>query len=296
MRSRSTFLTSSPLTRATTSVSWAGTGLAGAAAACSLRLKLMNRAGFRRLGAGEKRFAIDIRAVRRRELARVLVDVDEYDAFGNVEGLAGVARECARHELRPDRKRGLRAAQTDGLVVIQPDPHNRQQFGRKADEPGISKIVGGAGLSRGIQRKAVGAGGCGGALVQHAAHHVRDQERGVFSRDRLELRRLDWQILPRADDSRKTVKGMKRARLRKNRECRRNLERCRLEDTERDRWITLRLRADADTAPECGDVVEAYRLGDLDRGDVARMRESAAKRDRPVILVLVVGRRPDLVV
>src|SRR5437879_3399118 len=75
----------------------AGCRYAGrASAACSLRLKLMNRARFRRLGAGEKRFAIDIRAVRRCELARVLVDVNEYDAFRNVEGLAGVARECAR--------------------------------------------------------------------------------------------------------------------------------------------------------------------------------------------------------
>src|SRR5436305_886396 len=133
IRSRSTFLTSSPLTRATTSGSWAGTGLAGAAAGgCPCAPD-----GAMPLATGDA------------------VEVGECDAFRNVECLAGVPRECARHELRPDRKSRLRAAETDGLVIIQPDPHNGQQLGRKAHEPGISKIVCRAGLSRGIEREAV---------------------------------------------------------------------------------------------------------------------------------------------
>src|SRR3954471_21209210 len=115
---------------------------------CNLTLlERMNRAGFGRFGAGEERFPEDVGAGGRGELAGVLVDVHEDDPVGHVEGLAGVAGEGPGHELRPDRKRRLRAAQAEHLVVVEADPDHRQQLRREADEPGIAEIVGGAGLA-----------------------------------------------------------------------------------------------------------------------------------------------------
>ena len=49
-------------------------------------------------------------------------------------------------ELRPDRKGCLRAGQAENLVVVEADPHHRQQFGREADEPGVAPVLAGAGL------------------------------------------------------------------------------------------------------------------------------------------------------
>ena len=71
-----------------------------------------------------------------------------------------------------------------------------------------------------------------------------------------------------------------------------DLDRRRLEHAQRDRRIRVRVGADADALPEARHLVEARHLGDLDRRDVARERQRAPERDQPVVLVLVVTRRP----
>ena len=86
------------------------------------------------------------------------------------------------------------------------------------------------------------------------------------------------------------------AAVREQRVGRRDLERRRLEDAERDRRIGLRRIADAELLPERGDAVVAGRLRDVNRAEVARVGERAAERDRAVVLVLVVLRRPHLIV
>ena len=40
------------------------------------------------------------------------------------------------------------------LVVVEPDPDDRQQLRREADKPGVAQIVGGPGLACGVQLEA----------------------------------------------------------------------------------------------------------------------------------------------
>src|SRR5262245_42281135 len=124
----------------------------------------MDRAGLGRLRAREEALAEDLRARRGRELAGLFVDVDEDDAVRDVEGARGLAGRSAGHERRPDRERGLRAAEADRLVVVEADPHDREEVRREADEPGITQVVGRAGLARGVEREALAARPGAGAL------------------------------------------------------------------------------------------------------------------------------------
>ena len=84
--------------------------------------------------------------------------------------------------------------------------------------------------------------------------------------------------------------GLSRAAVGEQRVGARDLERCGFEHAERDRRVGPRRRAGADAPPQRRDLVVSGRLGDLDRGDVARQGERAAQRDRPFELAVVVGR------
>src|SRR5262249_46289762 len=101
----------------------------------------MQVADRRRLGARQERFVEGLGAGGRGEVAGQRIDRHERDALRHVERLTGVAGQGALHELRPDRQRRLRAAEADRLVVVEADPHDRQQLRREADEPGVAQIV-----------------------------------------------------------------------------------------------------------------------------------------------------------
>src|SRR5262245_57746272 len=101
----------------------------------------MDGTGFGRLGAWEEALPEHFGAGRRGELARFLVDVHEDDTLGRLEGLARVACESARHEGGPDWQRGLRAAEADGLVVVEANPDHCEEFRREAHEPGVAEVV-----------------------------------------------------------------------------------------------------------------------------------------------------------
>ena len=88
----------------------------------------MQLAVFDRLGADEERLGEHLGAVRRRELAGVVIDVDEGDALGDLEALIRMAGERGLHEVGPDRQRRRRAAQAERLIVVEADPDDRQQL------------------------------------------------------------------------------------------------------------------------------------------------------------------------
>ena len=89
---------------------------------------------------------------------------------------------CLLHEFKPDRQRRSRArfllAQRDAFIVVA-DPHARGELGRKADVPGIGKIVGGSGLSRRGPAELFGAD-AGAKLhdvLEHGDHRASDIRR-----------------------------------------------------------------------------------------------------------------------
>ena len=82
----------------------------------------------------------------------------------------------------------------DRRVVVEAHPDDGQQLRREADEPGVAQIVGGAALAGGIGREAHRARGGAGALVDDAAHHVGDEERGIGTRDLRVFRRCRSQL------------------------------------------------------------------------------------------------------
>ena len=136
-----------------------------------------------------------------------------------------------------------------------------------------------------------------GAFVEHAAHHVGDEVRRVAPRD-LRGRSVGFFVtsVPPLVIDRMCRSGRSDADVGEHRVRRGDFERRRLEHAERNRRIRLRRVADAEPLPQRGDVVVAGRLRDVNRREVARLRQRVAQRDRPVVLVLVVLRRPDLVV
>ena len=114
----------------------------------------MRLAAVARLSAGQERRIDDARTERRGQLARLVVNLGPADSFGRFERHAATACEGALHELSPNRQRCLCAGQADQLVVVEPDPDDRQQFRGEADEPGIAQIVGRARFSGGVEREA----------------------------------------------------------------------------------------------------------------------------------------------
>ena len=109
-------------------------------------------------------------------------------------------------------------------------------------------------------------------------------------------RHVDRDVLAVVDDAADRAERTQRPAVGKQRVGGRDFVRRGLEYPERDRRIRARRRAGADTLPQGGDRVVAGGFGDFDGRDVARERERAPQRDRPVVLVLVVARRPRLVV
>ena len=88
------------------------------------------------------------------------------------------AASARRVKRGPDRKRGLRAAQPDRLIVVEADPDHGQQFRREADEPRVALVVGRAGLAGGVEREAA-PHLRGRAFVDHRPQHVRDEVRRI---------------------------------------------------------------------------------------------------------------------
>ena len=84
------------------------------------------------------------------------------------------------------------------------------------------------------------------------------------------------------------------AAVEEQRVCLRDLERGQLEHTERDGRIPLRRRADANLAPESGDVLEPDLFANADRPEVARHGERSAPRDLALVFLGEVLRLPDI--
>ena len=115
-------------------------------------------------------------------------------------------------------------------------------------------------LAGGVEREAGGARAGAGALVEHAAHHVRDEERRVGARDALRAPALArTNVVVAGLDALESLAAAGRCRRWEQRVGLRHFERRQLEHAERDRRERLRRRADADPPPERGDVVEANR-------------------------------------
>src|SRR5712691_4649407 len=102
------------------------------------------------LGAGEEGFRGDRGAIAGGELAGRGIDLGHGDSGGDDERWGAVGVRHLSHELGPDRQRGLGSAETDGGVVVEADPDQRQEAGRVADEPRVTLVVGGAGLARDV--------------------------------------------------------------------------------------------------------------------------------------------------
>src|SRR5262245_50522719 len=80
----------------------------------------------RRLGAAQKRFADHDWAGRDGALAVTGVNVGEDDSGRSGELALRIGLGCLLHEVRPDRQRGLGAAETVSVAVVESDPHERQ--------------------------------------------------------------------------------------------------------------------------------------------------------------------------
>ena len=142
----------------------------------------------------------------------------------------------------PDRQRRLRAAQADRLVVVEADPDDRQQLRREADEPGVAQVVGRAGLAGGVEREPGRARAGAGAFVEHAAHHVGDEEGRVRPRDAsaaAAVRASCTSLPPLRRCAAMCCSGRIDAAVREHRVGGGDLERRRLEHAERDRRIRL---------------------------------------------------------
>src|SRR5262245_18741344 len=89
--------------------------------AFALQRSAVQIAGGGRLGPDEEGFVERLRAERRGELAGQRIDADERDPLRHLERNAGTAGQRRLHVLRPDGQRRLRAAEADGLIVVEPD-------------------------------------------------------------------------------------------------------------------------------------------------------------------------------
>ena len=107
-----------------------------------------------RLGTREKRLGEDAQASWSCGCAGIPVDIDKADAVGHIEGMVAAAGKCALHEGEPDRERGLPTAESERLVVVEPDPHNRKKLRCETDEPRVAQIVTRPGLARGVNAEA----------------------------------------------------------------------------------------------------------------------------------------------
>jgi hypothetical protein len=183
------------------------------------------------------------------------------------------------------------------LVVIEADPHHGQQIRSKPREPGVAQIVGRAGLARGIEGEPGPACARPRSLSQNAAHQVGDEIRGGGPGHRPGLRRLLHRHVARATlNAQQMPERPHRAQVRENRVRSRDFEGRGLEHSERDRRIAARRGAEAQLAPERRHAIEADLLGDLDCGDVPRVREGPPQGNRTVVDLFVVLGRPDLIV
>src|SRR5207249_6371036 len=117
----------------------------------------MNLARLGRLRPSDERFAERLRTRGTGELAAFRADLDEADVLGDIERDAGPAGERALHELRPDRQRRLRAAQADGLIVVEAHPHHREELASEDRGPRVANVDARARLAGRVERVAGGA-------------------------------------------------------------------------------------------------------------------------------------------
>ena len=94
------------------------------------------------------------------------VDLDACDT----RGLAEVSRRTplvrTPHEIGPDRQRRLGPGQAERAVVVMANPHHGHQCRGKSGEPGVSQVVGRAGLAGRDEIEPALAGGGGRADVK----------------------------------------------------------------------------------------------------------------------------------
>src|SRR5262249_50425883 len=102
----------------------------------------------RRLGTAQKRFADYDGTGRDGALAVAGVDVGEDDPGRRGELALRIGLGRLLHEVRPDRQRGLGAAEAVSVAVVEPDPHERQEPRCVPDEPRVAPVVGRARLAR----------------------------------------------------------------------------------------------------------------------------------------------------
>src|SRR5581483_717517 len=129
-------------------------------------------AGILGLGAGNKRDAVNVRARSSRQPVGDLVKTNVHHTFRLREILhVRVLRQFDRalHELAPDRRGCISAAETQVAIVVEAYPNDAEQVGGIARKPAI---VRGASLPRRRCIEAHGAYRVGGAIVDHALHHA----------------------------------------------------------------------------------------------------------------------------
>ena len=172
----------------------------------------MKLAGLGRLGAGDKRLPERLLGSRVPPAAVERIDVDEADAVGRAEGDALACRRA--RAIMNSVQIGSAACEPErpsGWLSSNPTQTTVSSSGVKPDEPGVAQIVRRAGLAGRVERKAGRPHAVAGSFVDHAPHHVRDQERrlgpGDASRPVLVLLVTSWppRVTVRMFESGRTV-------------------------------------------------------------------------------------------
>ena len=222
---------------------------------------------------------------------RVLVELYQVDTlrYGEVAGVGVLGQlDGMLHECGPDGGGGMRTFQLDVGIVVIADPDDADEVGRVAGEPGI---VRGAGFSRSGGLESEAADLCGGARVHHVLQHIGGEigdariEDGLGVRlmigDGIPVGRADRGDLPGDDAGAVVGKG--------------SVSTCHLDrgcaiGSQCDGRCALRVD-DAGVAGECGNVVVANHLGELDGRVVQRILQGVARRHLAQAVVAVVARR-----
>ena len=142
---------------------------------------------------------------------------------GTLNALLALPGQRPSHETGPDWQRRLRSAEAERLVVVEPDPDDRQQLRREADEPGVAQVVGGSRLASGIEREPA-ARAPAPVPSLNTLRIMLVTRKVVSGRATVAAPALTGSVLPAGDDARDLPQRPDGAAVGKHRVSRRDLE------------------------------------------------------------------------
>ena len=204
-----------------------------------------------------------------------------------------LVRDGHLHEVHPDRQRRLGSGflVSQGLLFVVAHPHAAGNRRRKAHEPGVGEVVGRARLAR--QRMVQFAGRKAGAVQHHASQQFHHHPRRMCADHVAHVGKVLLHDVPvvighLADG----MRAQPYAVVGKGRVRRGVLQQGDFGRAQRHRQIGLDLRGDAEFVHVLDHRLDADPLRQLDRRNIARLRQRVAQRDRSLVLAVVVVRRP----